>query len=479
MALTRTIIEIFKPLLSKFTFVLIVVVVMTGLLVFQSRIDLTQMYPSRFTVIMQQRFNHSIKDDPKLTTTKGNNSHETGNSEKSKTTISPRRASTITIVKGGLTKVVIANSTINKLTSKITMTTTTTKVTPIVTPNVTIIVTSSTKPIVPTTMAKTMTSSITTTYKVTPNLTSNVKPTNGTIVTSTVPNVASSVRTSTPAKVKKKTYVCKQIGARLGNQMYMFATSYGTARRNNMTLVMKNDATLRATFNIEGAYNTNWTLCKDATTISEPSCCRAWPNIYNVSNEKTVILGGYLQSYKYFDDHRDEVRKYLTFRNNVLNEANNKLTDLFKKRYPGQNKEKRTLIGVHIRRGDYLSSNSIKFGYVTAPKEYIFRAQKYMETKYSNITYFVCSNDLAWTNDVFKGQTDAIIVPIGPAHVDLALLSLMDHMIMTVGTYGFWASWFVNGTTIYLKDFTKPGSNFGNQFDKDHLDTIPPSWIGL
>ncbi|KAK6167453.1 hypothetical protein SNE40_021478 [Patella caerulea] len=417
---------------------------------------------------MQQRFNHSIKGDPKLTTSKGNNSFESGKSVKPEST-------TIATANGGLTKVVIPMSTINKLSSKITMTTATTKVMPSVISDVT----SSAKPIVPTTMAKTMTSDVITTSKVTPNLTSTVKPTNGTIVTSTAINLASSVRTSTPANVKKKTYVCKQIGARLGNQIYMFATSYGTARRKNMTLVMKNDATLKATFNIEGAYDTNWNLCKDAKTISEPSCCRAWPNIYNVSNEKTVILNGYLQSYKYFDDHRDEVRKYLTFRSNVLNEANNKLNNLFKKQYPGQNKENRTLIGVHIRRGDYLSSSSIKFGYVTASKEYIYRAQKYMESKYSNITYFVCSNDLAWTNDVLKGQTDAIMVPMGPAHVDLALLSLMDHMIMTVGTYGFWASWFVNGTTIYYKDFTKPGSPFGNQFDKDHFDTIPPSWIGL
>ncbi|KAK6167451.1 hypothetical protein SNE40_021477 [Patella caerulea] len=319
--------------------------------------------------------------------------------------------------------------------------------------------------------------------KITATIT-NVTPI-GTTITSNTKNtkpttaIPHSVRTSTPANVKKKTYVCKKNSDGLGNKIYMFAASYGTARRKNMTLVMKNDATLRATFNIEGAYDTNWNLCKDAKTISEPSCCRAWPNIYNVSNEKTVIFNGYLQSYKYFDDHRDEVRKYLTFRSNVLNEANNKLNNLFKKQYPGQNKENRTLIGVHIRRGDYLSSYSKNFGYVTASKEYIYRAQKYMESKYSNITYFVCSNDLAWTNDVLKGQTDAIIVPMGPAHVDLALLSLMDHMIMTVGTYGFWASWFVNGTTIYLREFAKPGSVYSKLFDKDHFDTIPPSWIGL
>ncbi|XP_050404417.2 galactoside alpha-(1,2)-fucosyltransferase 2-like [Patella vulgata] len=439
--LTKKIFRNIRPVLSKFTSVLILAAVVVGLVVFQSRTNfqghiLSQIHSSGFSAVGKQRFNKFTNNEPKLTKWKENNSQATGKAVQSPSPTSIRRV------------VGITNIVINKLASKNKKTTTTTKVTPIGTS-----VTSNTK-----------------------NTKPSVTPTR--IVKHTA-TIAHSVRTSSHANVKKKTYVCKQNSAGLGNKIYMFAASYGTARRKNMALVMKNDATLRATFNIEGAYNTNWTLCKNATTISEPSCCRAWPNIYNVSNEKTVILGGYLQSYKYFDDHRDEVRRYLIFRNNVLNEANNKLNDLFKKRYPGQNKEKRTLIGVHIRRGDYLSSNSIKFGYVTAPKEYIFRAQKYMETQYSNITYFVCSNDLAWTNDVFKGQTDAIIVPIGPAHVDLALLSLMDHMIMTVGTYGFWASWFVNGTTIYLREFAKPGSVYSKLFDKDHFDTIPASWIGL
>ncbi|KAK6167450.1 hypothetical protein SNE40_021476 [Patella caerulea] len=274
-------------------------------------------------------------------------------------------------------------------------------------------------------------------------------------------------------------YICAIPEGRLGNEMYIFASAYGTARRHGVKLIMNNVAHLKEAFNIDGAYETDWEKCAKVPVIHEEACCRVSKNIFNVSADPTVLVRGYMQSYKYFYQYRAEVRKYLTFKDSVLDEAKDKLRKLLSQRYQGHVVDKRTFIGVHVRRGDYLNAPKIKYGYKVAPKEYLYSAQEYMQKKYSNITYVVCSNDLAWTNKVFKNQHDVITVPMGPAHVDLALLSLMDHMIMTVGTYGFWASWMANGTVTYYKDFTSPGSEFSKGFDKGYLDTFPESWIGL
>ncbi|KAK6167449.1 hypothetical protein SNE40_021475 [Patella caerulea] len=276
---------------------------------------------------------------------------------------------------------------------------------------------------------------------------------------------------------KTQKVICFDLISGFGNQMLMFASLYATAKRKGMKLVLSHYQQLQAAFKIDEAIETNWDVCKNATVIQEqPPCCGVANNIYNISNQKTVLVKGYLQSYKYFDSYKDDIRKYLTFRSSVQKKAETKLQNYLSKRYAGMDVSKRTLIGVHIRRGNFLLQSFINKGYLIATKEYLYKAQKIMQSKYSNITYIVCSNDVEWAKDVFKHQHDAIVVSMGPQEVDLALLSLMDHMIMTVGTYGFWASWFVNGTTIYCKDFAKPGSLFASYYGNE---TFPASWIGL
>ncbi|ESO93035.1 hypothetical protein LOTGIDRAFT_88318, partial [Lottia gigantea] len=114
-----------------------------------------------------------------------------------------------------------------------------------------------------------------------------------------------------------------------------------------------------------------------------------------------------------------------------------------------------------------------------APKEYLFKAQDYMRNHFSNVTFIVCSNDIEWSKTVFQNQNDVIIPPSGTAQLDMALLSLMNHTIITVGTYGYWSAWLNqnNGTVIYYKDFFEPNSTYGNQVNI--TDTYYSHWVGL
>lgn len=60
----------------------------------------------------------------------------------------------------------------------------------------------------------------------------------------------------------------------------------------------------------------------------------------------------------------------------------------------------------------------------------------------------------------------------------MAILSLCDHVVMTVGTFGWWGAWLSRGTVVYCKDFPKPGSIIDkNALFRDEL--YPPNWIGL
>ncbi|KAK6182109.1 hypothetical protein SNE40_009867 [Patella caerulea] len=289
--------------------------------------------------------------------------------------------------------------------------------------------------------------------------------------------VNNSIKTSyMPNKIH---YVCAGTTGRLGNQLYVFASSYGIAKRSGMKLVVGlNPDTLSQTFQIEGAFETDWGLCEASKFINANKCCQVANQVYKVRLNSTVHIFGYLQSYKYFTEYNEEIRKYLTFKDPILRTAKTKLNTLLTKKY-GKNYRNRTLIGIHIRRGDYLRKGKQQFGYKVPSEDYFYKAQQYMEKRYKNITYLACSNDIIWTKNTFRGQRDVIVVPTGSAAVDLALLSLLHHMIMSVGTYGFWAAWFINGTTVYYKNFTLPNSDFAREFDKDKLDAIPPHWIGF
>ncbi|XP_050405032.1 galactoside alpha-(1,2)-fucosyltransferase 1 [Patella vulgata] len=274
-------------------------------------------------------------------------------------------------------------------------------------------------------------------------------------------------------------YVCAGTTGRLGNQLYVFASSYGIAKRSGMKLIvgLKPD-NLSDTFQIEGAFETDWGLCEAAKLVHTLKCCQVANHAYKIHLNSTVYVYGYLQSYKYFTEYNEEIRQYLTFKDQILRTAKTKLNTLLTKKY-GKNHRNRTLIGIHVRRGDYLLKVKQEYGYKVPSEDYFYKAQQYMQNRYKNITYLACSNDLTWTQNAFRSQRDVIVVPTGPAAVDLALLSLLDHMITSVGSYSFWAAWFINGTTVYYKNFTLPNSSFASEFDKDKLDTIPPHWIGF
>jgi len=60
---------------------------------------------------------------------------------------------------------------------------------------------------------------------------------------------------------------------------------------------------------------------------------------------------------------------------------------------------------------------------------------------------------------------------------DMAILTMCQHTIITVGTFGWWAAWLTNGTTVYYKDWPHRGSLLAAA--NSHADYFPPHWIPL
>lgn len=57
--------------------------------------------------------------------------------------------------------------------------------------------------------------------------------------------------------------------------------------------------------------------------------------------------------------------------------------------------------------------------------------------------------------------------------MDMATIAECDHVIMTIGTYG----WLAGGDVVYYKMAAKPGSRFAQRINNE--DHFYPGWVGF
>ena len=199
-----------------------------------------------------------------------------------------------------------------------------------------------------------------------------------------------------------------------------------------------------------------------------------------VARSVSIRLQGYFFSWKYVTPIEDLLRGELRFRRS--------LTDFVKKfllsSVPrGWETAVFVRVGVHVRRGDFLRRRWVGMGLTVVNEQYLNRSMTFFIERYSRVQFVVASDDIGWcqktiTLSSFDQQRVNIIFSVGhSAEQDLALLASCDHMIMSTGTYGWWASWFANGTTVYYKNFARPGSGIWRK--SRAADHFPPSWIGM
>ena len=68
---------------------------------------------------------------------------------------------------------------------------------------------------------------------------------------------------------------------------------------------------------------------------------------------------------------------------------------------------------------------------------------------------------------------------IDEAAVDLGVLSLVDHSIITVGAFSWWAGFLARGSVVYYGQFVDADSKLRSQFDDKMADYVLPGWISM
>jgi len=159
------------------------------------------------------------------------------------------------------------------------------------------------------------------------------------------------------------------------------------------------------------------------------------PSNYNkfVNN---VYLDGYWQSPKYFDQINKILRSELipitsmsdfdiNFKNEIK-EAGDKA------------------ISLHIRRGDFISNNTVASSHGVCSTNYYSSCMEYMASRISNPKFFIFSDDIDWVKENFKYENRVTYIDKeigGSAVQDLQLMMLCKHHIVANSTFSWWGAW--------------------------------------
>jgi hypothetical protein len=180
-----------------------------------------------------------------------------------------------------------------------------------------------------------------------------------------------------------------------------------------------------------------------------------------------IYLDGYWQSYRYFREIEDLIRK--EFALNSTSVSAHKLAERMRSTQS---------VCVNVRRGDYvrLAPTMASLGFVGA--EYYAESMKMVLARVREPKVFVFSDEIEWCADHLRFDCPTTFVGheyAGEKFRDyLYLMTLCKHFIIPNSSFGWWGAWLSNsgGIVVAPKRWFK-----ANEWDA--RDLVPERWLRL
>jgi hypothetical protein len=260
--------------------------------------------------------------------------------------------------------------------------------------------------------------------------------------------------------MNSKKQLITRIKGGLGNQLFIYASSYGLAKKFKRELILdtesgyKNDPFgreyLLKKFNISAQSNNkiySGTTGRIKRAISKRICEHLPHNLrwYLLDSIKThfhnstfgqfenLYLDGYLQSDEYFKDYRTEIIRELEITGDISAQVQ-LLSDQIKE------DSKSVIVGVRrfkeVKKGPHVPILDSTF---------YDKCFDLIESKISSPNYYVVTEDIEWAMENLPKRQSLIFVPHIPennrAHENLYLMTKASHFIIANSTYHWWGAW--------------------------------------
>ncbi|MBN1413054.1 MAG: alpha-1,2-fucosyltransferase [Spirochaetales bacterium] len=188
------------------------------------------------------------------------------------------------------------------------------------------------------------------------------------------------------------------------------------------------------------------------------------------------VYAGTWQSFRYFDDCEETIRREFRF-NPVVQAECSGFAKIIRS-YPNT-------VSVHIRRGDYVGKKETEYTQGICTEAYYEKAMSIMNGKVSNADYFFFSDDLPYVKKTF-GVSDRfhyLDTDTGKSnklghrdtgYMDMYLMSLCRHHIIANSTFSWWAAYLNE-----FKDKIVVSPRRWYQGISDSKDILPESWVKI
>lgn len=134
-------------------------------------------------------------------------------------------------------------------------------------------------------------------------------------------------------------------------------------------------------------------------------------------------------------------------------------------------------VGLHIRRGDYVSKVHTNMLHGVCDMDYYLRAMEYLKRQFGDVKIFVFSDDVKWAYEHMAFPWVTFVDHNGQDKCceDLWLLSRCKHNIIANSTFSWWAAWLnPNPKKIIISPQHWIRSD---RYDTSHL--LPSTWIKM
>ena len=259
-------------------------------------------------------------------------------------------------------------------------------------------------------------------------------------------------------------------GGRLGNKMYQYAGMYQLAKFYNRELII--DSMMARYLNNSFVMNSTWFTVQKFFRMSDhiPEQVNLGlphhvvkPEMYELAFNETPV--SCFNTHLYFFHDSQEIRSLFTFKKWIIEKARASLSLVF-----GDSNVVK--IGIHVRRGDRARRHKL------APQQYFINAMDYFKRKYRSVRFVVTTEpeEKKWVKENLCQFPNVTLLDESvdrdswtSKFTDMAALTMCDHLIISIGSYGFWSGFLNKGEVIYYNGDNK----------EPHDVYVPQAWIPM
>mmetsp|Transcript_23561 Transcript_23561/g.38386 ORF Transcript_23561/g.38386 Transcript_23561/m.38386 type:complete len:665 (-) Transcript_23561:97-2091(-) len=256
-------------------------------------------------------------------------------------------------------------------------------------------------------------------------------------------------------------------GGRLGNQLFEHAATLAIAKTTGkQACVIGNNVGLIDRYFTDGVFLRNCSNIAPSESVSETGY-----GIFSPlpKTEGSLEIRGYFQSWKYFAGAEAEIIQAFKLKPKYARDADEIISK-------GGSNTHCYNVGIHMRWfDDYLRE---------PPKEYYQKAMQYFRHKYGTeskrVRFYLASTDIERSKNLQIFSDESVVFLNGQHAIsDFAVLMSCDGMILSSGTFGWWAAWLGahqrEGDVLYFGEVFRM-SHRKNKGLVNKEDFYPPTW---